>query len=159
MLILVVPREPCKAAEAERSTSLGDRDRDRIVDVVVVGASEDDDGGHNRAAVWVLFLNRDGTVKSHQKIRPGGGDFPAVWAADPTPSLNTASSCNQAWRVFQLGTVWDAIHSLRSRLTAPTGFAVDLASFVGELHDESLSSGRLATNIRRREFEACQLVS
>jgi hypothetical protein len=33
-----------------------------------VGASRDDDGGRNRGAVWVLFLNADGTVKDEQKI-------------------------------------------------------------------------------------------
>ena len=32
------------------------------------GSTHDDDGGENRGAVWVLFLNTDGTVKSHQKI-------------------------------------------------------------------------------------------
>jgi hypothetical protein len=30
----------------------------------LVGAARDDDGGADRGAVWILFLNSDGTVKS-----------------------------------------------------------------------------------------------
>ncbi|MCP4962437.1 MAG: hypothetical protein GY925_24600, partial [Actinomycetia bacterium] len=47
--------------------SIGDIDGDGIVDVVV-GAHADDDGGADRGAVYVLFLNADGTVKAEQKI-------------------------------------------------------------------------------------------
>ncbi|MBA7469295.1 hypothetical protein ES707_04562 [subsurface metagenome] len=54
--------------------SLGDLDSDDVVDIAV-GAIEDDDGGTNRGAVWVLFLNEDGTVKSHQKISHTEGNF------------------------------------------------------------------------------------
>ena len=54
--------------------SLGDLDGDGVGDLAV-GAAYDDDGGTNRGAVWVLFLNRDGTVKSHQKISDTEGGF------------------------------------------------------------------------------------
>jgi len=54
--------------------SLGDLDGDNIVDIAV-GARWDDDGGTNRGAVWILFLNTDGTVKSHQKISDIQGSF------------------------------------------------------------------------------------
>ena len=47
--------------------NLGDLDGDLIPDLAV-GAQLDDDGGFNRGAVYVLFMNADGTVKSHQKI-------------------------------------------------------------------------------------------
>ncbi|MCP3936638.1 MAG: hypothetical protein GY708_14825, partial [Actinomycetia bacterium] len=51
-----------------RSVSpIGDVDGDGIVDVAV-GAQGDDDGGTGRGAVYVLFLNADGTAKSEQKI-------------------------------------------------------------------------------------------
>jgi hypothetical protein len=46
---------------------LGDFDHDGVPDLAV-GATRDDDGGTNFGAVWLLFLNSDGTVKSHQKI-------------------------------------------------------------------------------------------
>lgn len=53
---------------------LGDLDGDGIVDVAV-GARDDDDGGGDRGAVWILFLNADGTVKAHQKISSLEGGF------------------------------------------------------------------------------------
>jgi hypothetical protein len=52
--------------------SLGDLDGDGIGDLAV-GAEQDDDGGLNRGAVWILFLNADGTVKSEQKISSTSG--------------------------------------------------------------------------------------
>jgi hypothetical protein len=56
-------------------TSLGDLDGDEVPDLAV-GARWDDDGGDARGAVWMLFLNTDGTVKSHQKISDTAGGFP-----------------------------------------------------------------------------------
>jgi hypothetical protein len=55
-------------------TSLGDLDGDNITDLAV-GAPLDDDGGQNRGAVWLLFLNQDGSIKSHQKISATEGGF------------------------------------------------------------------------------------
>lgn len=54
--------------------SLGDVDGDAVVDLAV-GALGDDDGGGDRGAVWVLFLNSNGTVKSEQKISQTQGGF------------------------------------------------------------------------------------
>jgi len=54
--------------------SLGDLDGDTVGDILV-GAYHDDDGGNNRGAVWILFLNSNGTVKSHQKISDTDGGF------------------------------------------------------------------------------------
>ncbi len=53
---------------------LGDLDGDGIQDLAV-GALTDDDGGTNRGAVWILFLNADGTVKAEQKISDTAGGF------------------------------------------------------------------------------------
>jgi len=53
---------------------IGDLDNDGIPDIAV-GADQDDDGGPDRGAVWVLFMNRDGTVKSDRKISQNKGDF------------------------------------------------------------------------------------
>ncbi|MEM8601466.1 MAG: T9SS type A sorting domain-containing protein [Bacteroidota bacterium] len=47
--------------------SVGDLDGDGVQDLAV-GADRDDDGGHNKGAVYLLFLNRDLTVKRHVKI-------------------------------------------------------------------------------------------
>ncbi|MHC5024298.1 MAG: integrin alpha [Planctomycetota bacterium] len=57
--------------------SLGDLDGDGVADLAV-GAPVDDDGGGNRGAVWMLFLNTDGTVKSHQKISDTEGGFTGI---------------------------------------------------------------------------------
>ncbi len=61
--------------------SLGDLDGDGVGDLAV-GAPRDDDGGTNRGAVWILFLNPDGTVKSHQKISSTAGGGPRLENGD-----------------------------------------------------------------------------
>jgi hypothetical protein len=53
---------------------IGDLNNDGIDDLAV-GAPYDDDGGANRGAVWVLFMNNDGTVSTHQKISFTAGGF------------------------------------------------------------------------------------
>lgn len=55
-------------------TSLDDLDRDGIPDLAV-GAPLDDDRGIDAGAVWILFMNADGTVKSEQKISATNGNF------------------------------------------------------------------------------------
>jgi len=42
---------------------------------LAVGADQDDDGGTNRGAVWILDLNADGTVAETQKISSTSGGF------------------------------------------------------------------------------------
>ncbi len=53
---------------------VGDLDDDGVVDIAV-GARGDDDGGPDQGAIWILFLNSNGTVKSHNKISTVGGGF------------------------------------------------------------------------------------
>jgi hypothetical protein len=55
-------------------TDLGDLDGDGVTDIAV-GAPGDDDGGADRGAVWVLFMNADWTVKAEQKISDTAGGF------------------------------------------------------------------------------------
>jgi len=55
-------------------TSLGDLDGDGLTDLAV-GAEMDDSGGANRGALWLLFLNPNGTVKAHRKISQTTGGF------------------------------------------------------------------------------------
>lgn len=53
---------------------IGDLDVDGIEDIAV-GAIGDDDGGIDRGAVWILFMNNDGTVRLEQKISTVNGNF------------------------------------------------------------------------------------
>ena len=63
------------------ASSLGDLDRDGITDLAV-GAPWDDTGGPNRGAVYVLFMNADGTVRNSQKIAHETGGGPALKNGD-----------------------------------------------------------------------------
>lgn len=47
--------------------TIGDLNNDGITDLAV-GAPGDDEGGTDRGALWILFLNSDGTVQSERKI-------------------------------------------------------------------------------------------
>ncbi|MCP3857706.1 MAG: hypothetical protein GY698_23775, partial [Actinomycetia bacterium] len=76
------------------TASIGDVDGDGIVDIAV-GAYGDDDGGSSRGAVYVLFLNADGTVKAEQKISSTAGGL--------TGPLDNADFF--AWSVAGIGDV------------------------------------------------------
>ncbi|MCH8852036.1 MAG: FG-GAP repeat protein, partial [Planctomycetes bacterium] len=58
--------------------SLGDLDADGVTDLAVGAYHDDGDGGYERGAVWILFLNADGTVKTHQKISDTEGGFTGI---------------------------------------------------------------------------------
>lgn len=53
---------------------IGDVDGDGVTDFIV-GARSDDDGATDAGAVYILFMNNDGTVKSNQKISMLAGGF------------------------------------------------------------------------------------
>lgn len=58
--------------------NLGDMDGNGVNDLAVC-APFDDDGGFNRGAVWILFMNANGTVLNHQKISDTQGGFTAAF--------------------------------------------------------------------------------
>src|SRR6185503_4734280 len=45
---------------------------------IAVGAALDDDGGGDRGAVFIMFLNATGGVLSYQKISDTQGNFPEL---------------------------------------------------------------------------------
>ncbi|WP_299257578.1 T9SS type A sorting domain-containing protein [uncultured Aquimarina sp.] len=53
---------------------VGDINNDGVLDLVV-GARSDDDGETDAGAVYILFMNSDGTVSTHQKISMLEGGF------------------------------------------------------------------------------------
>ena len=53
---------------------IGDVDGDGVLDLAV-GARSDDDGATDAGAVYILFMNSNGTVKSNQKISMLSGGF------------------------------------------------------------------------------------
>jgi hypothetical protein len=61
--------------------AIGDVNGDGIEDMAV-GAQGDDDGTIDAGAVWILFLNEDRTVKSHQKISATQGGFTGILKSD-----------------------------------------------------------------------------
>jgi hypothetical protein len=60
---------------------LSDLDSDGVDDLAV-GAVLDDDGGLNKGTLWILFMNTDGTVKSHQKINDAESTPPSLALSD-----------------------------------------------------------------------------
>ncbi len=68
---------------------LGDLDRyGESVAALAVGAIGDDDGGTDCGAVWILFLESSGQVRSHQKISRTAGGFTGV--LDPFDEFGSA---------------------------------------------------------------------
>ena len=56
---------------------IGDVNGDGVIDIVV-GARSDDDGGIDAGAVYILFMNNDGTVQGTQKISMLEGGFTEI---------------------------------------------------------------------------------
>jgi hypothetical protein len=55
-------------------TDPGDLEADGVTDLAV-GAPLDDDGGNDRGALWVLFMDDNGRVDQEEKISGTAGDF------------------------------------------------------------------------------------
>ncbi|MAT89735.1 MAG: hypothetical protein CMC35_03500 [Flavobacteriaceae bacterium] len=55
---------------------IGDLDGDGVADIAI-GANQDDDGGFNKGAIYIAFLNEDTTIKDVQKISDTEGNFTA----------------------------------------------------------------------------------
>lgn len=84
-----------------------DLDADGVEDLVV-GAWQDDDGNSNAGAVYVLFLNADGTVKSSQKISETVGGFTGTLDDDDIFGFQLATYVTRdGSKKILVGAAWD----------------------------------------------------
>jgi len=57
--------------------NIGDLNGDGIIDLAV-GSRRDNDGGTRRGAIWILFMNANGTVNHQTKISDTQGNFSGI---------------------------------------------------------------------------------
>lgn len=130
---------------------LGDLDGDGIPDLAV-GSNNDDDGGPNRGAVWILFLNRDGTVKSQAKIAHLTGGFgplrnrdefgraaatPGDFDGDGVPDLFVGAPYDDAGGV-NMGAVYLLLLTPAGNVKTSVKIASGLGGFRGPLRANDL---------------------
>jgi len=72
------------------AADLGDLNGNGVPDVAV-GAYLDDDGSPNAGALWILYLNADGTVAGHKKISATAGGFTGTLAGGDHFGISVAS--------------------------------------------------------------------
>ena len=71
--------------------ALGDLNGDSVTELAV-GARNNDDGGSGTGAVYILFLNTDGTCLSAQRISRSSGDFTYISSSPSSAGLGYAMS-------------------------------------------------------------------
>ncbi len=138
--------------------AIGDLNNDAVLDLVV-GVPGDDDGGTDRGALWVLFLNSDGTVNSEQKIASGLGGFGGVLddgdrfgsAVANIGDLNSDGITDIAVGVAldddggtNRGAVWILFMNSDGTVSAEQKISQSTGSFAGTLDDNDLFGSSVA---------------
>ena len=114
-----------------------------------MGARRDSGSGTGQGATWILFLNPDGTVASHQKIGTGSGGFTGTLedngdfgiGMDSLPDLNCDGTRELA--VGQLGddggmargAVWILFMNQNGTVKLHTKISDTSGGFIGILED------------------------
>jgi hypothetical protein len=139
--------------------AIGDLNNDGVGDIVV-GAPGDGDGGFQRGALWVLFMNDDGTVGSSTKISDttgtlslglenghrlgrsvaGLGDIDGDGVEDIMVGLEEVNATQQGSTVWTLfldpsGRVKSAVNSTPSGLGFSDGFGCSIAN-MGDMNGD-----------------------
>ena len=130
--------------------SVGDLDGDGLLDIAV-SANKDDDGGNDRGAVYITFLNEDRSVRTFQKISHTQGGGPALddedrfgWAIAAIGDLNSDGVSDlavSAHRDDDGGSFRGAVHVLFLRTDGTVRAHQKISSTRGGLASGALSDG------------------
>ncbi|MCB1224736.1 MAG: FG-GAP repeat protein, partial [Verrucomicrobiales bacterium] len=100
--------------------SIGDVDGDGVPDIVV-GANQNDDGGINAGAAWVILLNADGTAKSAVELADGKNGIPggSLAASDNfgVPSIGVGDVDGDGTPDIAVGAKWNSDGALNAGAT------------------------------------------
>lgn len=136
----------------------GDVDGDGVVDLVV-GAINDDDGGTDRGAAWIVFLNPDGTVAGEQKISHTAGGFAGGledgaafgWAVAGLGDLDDDGVSDVAVGEYEdddggtaRGAVWIVLLNANGTVKAEQKISATAGGFAGVLEDHDHFGSALA---------------
>ncbi|MEO7724082.1 MAG: FG-GAP-like repeat-containing protein [Chthoniobacterales bacterium] len=131
---------------------IGDLDGDGVIDAAV-GTQYDDDGGLDRGAVYILFLNPNATVKSEQKISSTVGGFTGdLQNADEFGSSVSAIGDLNGDGVVDLavgapgseisqGAVWIVFLNSDGTVLGQQKISATEGGFTGELNDDLFGQG------------------
>jgi hypothetical protein len=131
--------------------AIGDVNGDGIVDLAVGAPGDDDGGGSNSGAVWIIFLAEDGTVIESQKISDaeGGlqenlvegdafgigvgalGDFDG----DDVPDLLVGAPLDDDGDGLDVGALYILLLREDGSVRDEVKISETLGDFMGELHD------------------------
>ena len=126
------------------------------------GAAGDDSGGERRGAVWILFLNNDGTLGSSQKVSDVDGDFGGVlddydafgssvaslgdWNGDSVPDLAVgAPSGDDAPSSDNPGSVWILYLTQSGTVLRAREISSTAGCFMSQLDDDDRFGNALCT--------------
>ena len=82
--------------------NIGDLNGDGVTDLAV-GANNDDDLGPQSGAVWILFINANGTVASEQKISNIQGGFGGALNSDKSAKSDKSEKSGKSGKSDKSG--------------------------------------------------------
>jgi hypothetical protein len=138
---------------------LGDVDGDQIPDLAV-GASSDDDGAPQAGAVWIVFLNGNGTVKGYQKISATEGMFGVGLTSDDEFGTSVAAlgdidnngvpdlavgAARDDHAASQAGAIWTVLLESTGKVKSSQKITTGVGGFLDVLSSNAAFGSALAT--------------